>query len=240
MTDLLILACSQRKRADQGLLPAIARYNGPSFQVLRKFLRSCPGSAHALDVYILSARFGLIPASQAIPNYDFRMTPQQASKLNSQVLAKLKRVLRGRKYGRLLVSVGKDYLQALAGYQSLIPPDLKVTISISPPGRKLSELQDWLYGDAPQTSTPSRTGAARIRGIEIKLTSEQVLDIACQALARGEGNPDSYHSWYVRVNGQRVSPKWLISQLTGLPVSSFVTDEARRVLAQLGIDVVRV
>ena len=36
---LLIVACSQRKQFDAGLLSAIERYDGPTFQVLRKWQR---------------------------------------------------------------------------------------------------------------------------------------------------------------------------------------------------------
>jgi hypothetical protein len=39
---MLILACSRRKRPDEGLLPAIERYDGPAFRVLRHFLREMP------------------------------------------------------------------------------------------------------------------------------------------------------------------------------------------------------
>ena len=80
---LLILGCSQKKRPDSGLLPALTRYDGPMFRVLRKFLRECPGEAQGLEIYILSAEFGLIPASQPIPNYDRRMTLQQANILRA-------------------------------------------------------------------------------------------------------------------------------------------------------------
>ena len=58
---LLILACSQRKQASCEPLPAIDRYNGPLFLVLRRFMRECPRQARLLDVYILSAAYGLIP-----------------------------------------------------------------------------------------------------------------------------------------------------------------------------------
>jgi len=50
---LLILSCSQRKRPDPSLLPAIERYNGPPFQVLRRYLRECRGAA-ALHPYWMS------------------------------------------------------------------------------------------------------------------------------------------------------------------------------------------
>jgi len=67
---LLILSCSQRKQASHGLLPAIERYNGPLFFVLRRFLRECPCQAKRLDVYILSAAYGLIAGDFPTPLYD--------------------------------------------------------------------------------------------------------------------------------------------------------------------------
>ena len=39
-TRLLVLACSERKRAGPGLLPAAERYDGPAFRVLRAYLRT--------------------------------------------------------------------------------------------------------------------------------------------------------------------------------------------------------
>lgn len=67
---LLILSCSQRKNTSQEQLPAIERYNGPLFFVLRRFLRECPHEAKQLDVYILSAAYGLIPADFQTEFYD--------------------------------------------------------------------------------------------------------------------------------------------------------------------------
>src|SRR5215475_9884935 len=89
---LLILSCSQRKRPDRILLPALERYDGPVFRMLRKFLRSCSARESHPEVYILSVRFGLIPAHQPISYYDCRMTPQQASIFQPQVLAQLRYV----------------------------------------------------------------------------------------------------------------------------------------------------
>jgi hypothetical protein len=39
---MLILACSRRKRPDEGLLPAIEPYDGPAFRMVRRFLREMP------------------------------------------------------------------------------------------------------------------------------------------------------------------------------------------------------
>lgn len=69
---LLIIACSGRKRTDSGLLPAIARYDGGHFRVLRK-ARTDGYLSNYLDVLILSAKYGLIEACKPIANYEQRM-----------------------------------------------------------------------------------------------------------------------------------------------------------------------
>lgn len=239
---LLILSCAQKKCSYPGLQIALNRYDGPMFRILRKFLRECPSKAKTLDVFILSAKFGLISARRSIPNYNCRMTSLRASRLKNQVLTKLQSVLTNRHYKELLVNVGKDYFQALAGYEQVIPSDLKVKVSITTRSRRQAELYDWLHGSPPVSSpiTASRKGKTRIRGIEVALTPEQVMDVARRALEKGRDGSTRYQSWYVQVDEQRVPPKWLVSQLTELPVSDFVSDEARRVLMQLGIKVVRV
>jgi hypothetical protein len=237
---LLILSCSRKKRASSRLLPALERYDGPAFQVLRKFIVECPAEASKLDIRILSAKFGLIPAAQPIPCYDKVVTEHQATVLNPKVLAEMERLLTRRKYRKLLINVGQNYLPALAGYEALVSSDMEVTQALGSSGRRQTMLRDWLRGE-PQLPLPiTPQGRARIRGIEIVLTPEEVMERACRALASGDGDSQAFQSWYVQVNGHQVSPKWLVSQLAGLPVSNFVSDEARRVLAQLGIEVRRI
>ena len=62
---LLILSCSQRKAPAKGRLPAIDRYDGPAFRVLRKYLRE--GPAEVPTVLILSAKYGLIESEREDP-----------------------------------------------------------------------------------------------------------------------------------------------------------------------------
>jgi hypothetical protein len=236
---LLILACSQRKCEAPELLPALERYDGPAFRVLRKFLRNFPNETHLVDIAVLSAEFGLFSAQQPIPNYDRRMTFQRANQLQTQVLSTLKNILAVGNIRQLFISMPKAYLSALAGYEHIIADGINVTISNGTQGRKLTELCSWLYNDhltmLPPISTITPRGNARLRGVEIAFTAEQILDIARQALAAGRGKPDAYQSWYVEVDGRRVAPKWLVSMVTGMPVSTFVTDEARRVLEHIGV-----
>lgn len=232
---LLILSCSRKKRTGSRLLPALERYDGPAFRVLRKFIVECPAVACNLDIRILSAKFGLIPADRPIPFYDKPMTARRAITLNPAVSAEVERLLAQRIYRKLLINVGQNYQPALAGFESLAPDDLEVAQASGSSGRRLTILHDWLHSESPPSRPVSHIGSACLRRIEITLTPDEVIDIACRALAEGKGAPHDYQSWYVRINDHRVAPKWLVSQLTGLPVGAFHSDEARRVLLQLGI-----
>lgn len=237
---LLIIACSQRKRSDVGLLPAIARYDGPAFRLLRRFLQKPPPELP--DIYILSAKFGLISQEHPIPYYDQRMTQQRSRELQPEVIGRLKHILNATAYQELCICVGRDYFKALEGYDTLSQPSSNVQIATGALGKKLVKLYSWLYGKHPELNqnhlTIAPQGKAYIRGVEVVMTPAQVLDLARQALAEGKANSTSYQSsWYVLVDEQRVSPKWLVSQLTGLAVSDFHSSAARRMLVQLGVEV---
>lgn len=237
---LLILSCSRRKRSTSGFLPALKRYDGPIFRVMNKFMQMRPFGAQSLNVYILSAKFGLIPSYQLIPNYDYRVTMQRVRELQPPTLTALKQILLDRQYDELFISMGKDYLRILDGYESLIPANLKVIISTGVMGRKQAELRNWLHkgsSEVPDNQMKvAQQGKAYLRDVEIALTSKQVMDVARLALA-DERNIPKYQVWYVQVDGQKVPLKWLVSHLTGLPVNAFHTNEARRVLQQLGIEI---
>jgi hypothetical protein len=237
--SLLVLSCSQRKRSDSSLLPAIERYDGPTFRVLRRFLKEQPLAP--LDIFVLSAKFGLIPHNQLIPNYDQQMTQSRARELQPHMIAELRNILTSRPYQKICFCMGKDYLQALDGYDILVS---SITAINGSQGKILAELHTWLYGESSSLSKklqPRATnGKSHIKGIEMSMTPAQVLEKARRALKEGQGDPTNYHSWYVLVDGQRVAPKWLVGQLFGLPVSNFATDEARRVLAKLGVEVRRI
>src|ERR1700693_6189826 len=87
MNRLLIVACSKRKKPTNKQMPAIERYDGPAFRVLRKFLREQQGPVPR--VLILSGKYGLIDAVTPIRDYDFRMTPATADALRPAVLKRL-------------------------------------------------------------------------------------------------------------------------------------------------------
>src|SRR5207249_3026702 len=96
-------------------LPALLRYTGPSFRLLRAYLRDQPTPAVPLDLLILSARFGLITADQPILPYDQRMTPARAVALQPVVSSALQRFVSAHgPYSATLIHLGPDYWPALS------------------------------------------------------------------------------------------------------------------------------
>lgn len=237
--SFLLLSCSQRKRSTPELLPALERYNGPQFQVVRKFFRTHPELQATIDVAILSARFGIIPPNELIPEYDQRITRERAIEINTNVLVTLRQYTQRKMYQRFCVSIGQDYLYAIEGVEALLPADCEVTYLRGSQGKRLSHLSRWLYGNQPgdEKQRSPGTGYARIRGVEIHLSPEQVLSQARLALADQPASFPPPQAWYVAIDDVHVGPKWLVSQITGLPVHAFNTTDARRVLAALGVEV---
>ena len=238
---LLLLSCSQSKCDVSGLIPALERYNGPPFRLLRKYLASSSLDKPAPDIYIVSAKFGLISATQLIPNYDQRMTKQRACQINLSLLDQLQKLPYRNSYREIFINVGSDYRLALDGHTRFIASEAKVIDSTGSSGRRLTNLHDWLYGNCSESILCPRIatnqGEAYIRGIKIKLTPDEVLDVARHLLIDHGLNSANFQSWYILVDGQQISIKWLVGQLTGLAVSQFHSGEAKRVLQQLGLKI---
>jgi hypothetical protein len=256
MKRCLILGCSEAKIDTAGKLPALDRYDGPPFRVLRQFLSGVPLSdpRRQLDVFVLSAEYGLIKGDHCIPVYDQRMTPQRAAELQPDVLRIFQEKIVPQNYGELFLSMGKIYLAAISGYETMLSQVTKVVVSQSSSGRKLTELKKWLTGEDEQPQqlalplngagtmgyvSPQVKGAAILQGVTLNLTPEQVYQFARQALATKNNNAFNFKDWYILIDKVKVSPKWLVSQLSGVPVSHFDASAARRVLTNLRIPLYR-
>jgi hypothetical protein len=142
MNRLLIIACSQRKNPASGLLPAVDRYDGPAFRVLRKFLAQAPGEIPT--VLIVSARYGLLDAQRRIPDYDCRMSAARARELRPQVLEAARHPLTAECWLEIGLCVGKQYRIALDGISSLIRDDLPLVVIGGGLGQRLTRLRAWL------------------------------------------------------------------------------------------------
>lgn len=247
MTRLLILSCSQRKRSDPGLLPAIERYDGPAFRVLRKYVRC--SDAEPPVTYILSAAHGLLAADTSIPYYDAELTPSRAIELRPEVHRTLNRITKAadHSFDDVFVCASRSYLSAL-GLAS--PADIEAVPTVLRSARctegsiggQVAQLRDWLYGaPPPPPDVDARSERPVIfRGVELYLSTGEVLQMATDAARTDPAGAARFEAWYVPIGEKQVAPKWLVQVLTGIPVSEFRTSDARRVLARLGVEVIRV
>lgn len=141
MRRALIIACTQRKNSAENDLPAIERYDGPTFLVLRKYLREHPGDQ--IDIFVLSAKFGLISSSRPIPNYDLRLTKSTAQELLPRVVRKAREIFMGEKWNSVGVCAGKDYRAILDSVTALLV-DSQIDMIGGGQGQRLTALRDWL------------------------------------------------------------------------------------------------
>ena len=238
---LLILSCSKRKLPAEELVPAIQRYDGPCFRVLRRYLAEDHPVAYSPSILILSAEYGLIQSDTPIQNYERRMTRQRASALADQTHKELLEYLQGgAPYSQILLCMGKEYQQAMGNFAELLPDSTRLAIADGGVAAMQSALYDWLHGAPPPLVSAGSAKGNRLCGFLQQLTRQQVLEIAKNAIESNKSKPVSnYRSWYVNIEGQKIAPKWLVSQVTGLSVSKFHTQDANWLLTQLGISVVR-
>lgn len=145
---LLVLGCSQTKKGAHGLLPAIDRYDGSAYRVLRSYLREREWPFN-LSVAILSAKYGLVGGFTGIEDYDERMTAQRALEWAPKCLNTL--YFWASRHSSIHFSLGKDYLPAVA---SAIEHDLKGKSEVfeGPIGMKLSQIKRLLE----RTESPAR------------------------------------------------------------------------------------
>src|SRR4051794_13865258 len=87
--QLLVLGCSAVKRKSESSLPAISLYDGPTFRVLRSFLREFRWPSK-LSVAVVSAKYGIIGSLSPISTYDQRMTRERAAELNGAISSTLR------------------------------------------------------------------------------------------------------------------------------------------------------
>ncbi len=141
--DLLILSCSQKKVKNPTLLPAIERYDGPSYRVLRKIIYSSNYN-NSLDIAIISAKYGLLRPNENIEDYDLKMNQEIAKSIKNKVIQKLRRQISNKKYENIFINLGSDYKLSIDGFDRNIPKNTKLLYADGKIGEKLSRMKKWL------------------------------------------------------------------------------------------------
>lgn len=247
----LIVGCSRTKVDSPQPLPAIQRYDGPAFRVIRRYLSHAPEGVKDVGIFVLSAEFGLIAAETEISSYDRLMTTARAAELRPSVLQAAQADICPRYYAEVFLSMGKTYLEALKGLEVLLGDDVQVIVSDSASGQKLTELQRWLWraegqppriteNDEPPAQPKLIAEEVVLRGRRVQITTAQAAKELYVHLDQRDPAAVYVRDWYLDVDGRRISPKWAASRLFNVPVREFSADEARRALRALGLDCYRV
>jgi len=127
---LLIMACGKVKKDGPG--KAINVYDGPTFRMVRKYLKT--GNNH-LDVKIISAKYGLIDSKDKISPYDLLMDTESA-KIYGNVYAS--------DFQNLALRYDEVFLLGGKNYQSIVPVELDIKRAAGKIGEQLSQLKGWL------------------------------------------------------------------------------------------------
>lgn len=148
---LLILGPAFRRRKENGLLPALERYDGLFYRVSRKHL----GNVKDVDVVVMKDDLTLIDGSASLPyaepeglNWGSKTIPKQtvenAKKVNEDYL---KNKLGRKKYSEVFISMGKVYAAALPDITS---NNIRVEFPNSGgPGPKAQALKEWFNREQP-------------------------------------------------------------------------------------------
>lgn len=138
----VILSCSQRKTMQATPLPAIHRYDGPYYRVLRRYLRN--HSARPLLIWIISAEYGFIDSNEPIRLYDRRITSERASELAPSVEERFRRVW-SQEVVDVFINLSADYQRAFDPCLRHIAPTVKIERAEGGIGIRSGQLHRWLY-----------------------------------------------------------------------------------------------
>jgi len=126
MKHILILGCSATKKLTPGLMPAVLRYDGLLFRVLRRQ----PPAIHA--IYILSALHGLNAADTPIALYDQRMRvayhDEAWMQWRAEAVVRPLRRLAGEGDAVITLCMGNDYHQAIGDALDDAPAGVQASV----------------------------------------------------------------------------------------------------------------
>lgn len=112
MDRLMMLGCSSSKSDALEALPAIDRYNGTAYKVIKKARREgyWPKDTH---IFIVSAKYGLISEHTCIEIYDQKMTNARAVELQAEVSGSVDILLKKGGYRKIFLNMGAIYMQSI-------------------------------------------------------------------------------------------------------------------------------
>ncbi|WP_298682383.1 peroxide stress protein YaaA [uncultured Methanomethylovorans sp.] len=140
---LMILPCSKRKMDAQYKIPAIDRYEGQYFRIIKKYISDFSNN-DGFDVAILSAKYGLLQPMDEIHDYDLKMNDSIAASLNESIIEKLASMNKEKQYKEVAINLGKSYFKAIDGYDDIFGKNTELTIFEGKIGERQQQMINWL------------------------------------------------------------------------------------------------
>jgi cytoplasmic iron level regulating protein YaaA (DUF328/UPF0246 family) len=147
----LFISCSQRKRSAKQPVSALELYNGFYYQIIKKLMREGRLTTN-IDILIISAKYGLLLPSDLILPYEQKMTACRAAEMQDRVGQQLASVLKDRQYQEIFVNLGRDYLSAIVGFESLLPEATKVIYAKGGIGQRGAQMKRWILAKNKELS----------------------------------------------------------------------------------------
>lgn len=110
-----------------------------------------------LQIKIISAKYGLLDATDLIENYDQRLDEEAAREMNPAVRATL---AQSGTPATVFVNLGKDYRPAVEGLACIFP-DAKIVHAKGGIGEKMAQMKKWLNRLPTRTAAIKGTSATR-------------------------------------------------------------------------------
>jgi cytoplasmic iron level regulating protein YaaA (DUF328/UPF0246 family) len=141
----MLVSCSATKSSDAELVAAIERYQGTIYKVIKKARRERYWSSN-IDLFIVSARYGLISEYELIEFYEQKMTKDRAMSLQFVVGEVLDNLLDENCYSRIFINLGKNYVLSVQesnrlnlAYEARI-----VQVASGGIGMRLNQTKTWI------------------------------------------------------------------------------------------------
>ena len=120
MTRLILLSASRRRSNNPNSIPALERYQGVYFRVLKKYLRE--DRLKDTDVLIVSEKFGVLRPEDRVPYhepFEGKLGKQEVQKARQANLTKLAQTFSEKQYSEIFVVCGREFQKLIAGFQNL-------------------------------------------------------------------------------------------------------------------------
>jgi len=120
--NLIIISASERRSTDPRPLPAMQRYQGVFFAVVRKYLRE--GKLKDTDIVVVSDKYGVVRSGEEVPYHEAarekpRFPKQALQEANREDLARLRIIFSKSRYHDILVVCGKEFRRLIEGFEEL-------------------------------------------------------------------------------------------------------------------------